>query len=342
LLLAVWMMERSFEFRYEGATACRLDLFLVNALAAEPELTEVTRSQIKQRIEGGSVLVEGRVILKAGHAIKPGNLVQVVLNLPPSGEIEPYDYPLKILFEDKEIVVVDKPAGLSMHPGAGNPNRSLLNALIGHFGGAAAEFEEQGRLGIVHRLDKDTSGVVVVAKTPMALAKLSAQFTDRSVLKAYLALVYTTPRGRRAVQITDHGRVDAPLGRHPGRRTLMAVVEHGGRPAVTDWRRLEELGHAALLEVTPRTGRTHQIRVHMNYIGSPILGDPVYGNYSGLPKPLFEACRAFGRQALHAARLEFNHPSSGVRLSFESPLPEAYKALLNLFRSWGKGLYERI
>ena len=233
------MMSIVPEFVYEGADCCRLDRFLVNALAAEPDLTELSRSQIKQRIEEGAVLVNGGVTTKAGHALKNGDVVRV--DIPPAvtGELEPFDFPLKIIFEDQALLVIDKPPGLSMHPGAGNPNKSALNALIGHFGRESAGFPDHGRLGVVHRLDKDTSGVVVVAKTPGALAALSSQFSQRTVSKSYTALVFVTPRGRRVVQIQESGRIEAPLGRHPKRRTLMAVVDDGGRPAITCWRRLE-------------------------------------------------------------------------------------------------------
>ncbi|NLF26131.1 MAG: RluA family pseudouridine synthase, partial [Deltaproteobacteria bacterium] len=225
-----------------------------------------------------------------------------------------------------------KPANLSMHPGAGNPDRSVLNALIGHFKPGSAGFSDPARLGLVHRLDKDTTGVVVVAKTPAAMAMLSAQFSERSVKKVYQALAFVTPRGRRLVQLSAKGRIDAPLGRHPKRRTSMAVVAEGGRSAISDWECLELMPYAALLEVKLLTGRTHQIRVHLQHIGSPIIGDALYGEFSGLPKPLLEAAKAFGRQALHACCLEFNHPLTKERLMFESPLPMDFQELIKVFR----------
>jgi 23S rRNA pseudouridine1911/1915/1917 synthase len=242
---------------------------------------------------------------------------------------------LEILFEDEHLIVINKPCGLSMHPGAGNRVATLANAVVAHVGTHQGEVGEVDRPGIVHRLDKDTTGVVVVAKSAKALTGLAKQFNDRTIKREYLSLVFTTPRAKRAVQLQDSGEVVAAIGRHPTERTKMAVHAEG-RPALTKWRVVERFSYGTLLANTLQTGRTHQIRVHMDSIGSPVIGDTMYGDFSGLPKHLKEAAERFGRQALHAASLGFSHPIHDTFQEFSAPLPDDMEVLISQFR-----LFER-
>jgi 23S rRNA pseudouridine1911/1915/1917 synthase len=221
------------------------------------------------------------------------------------------------VFEDATLIVIDKPAGLVVHPGSGNWSGTMLNALLAH----APEVEQVPRAGIVHRLDKETSGLLVVAKTLTAQTDLVRQLQARSVQREYLALA--------AGRVKADGEVDAPIGRHPVQRTRMAVIA-GGKPARTHYRVLEAFAAATLLECRLDTGRTHQIRVHFASIGHPLIGDPVYAKKSAaLPPPL----NKFPRQALHAARLAFVHPVSGKEVSFEAPLPADFETLLQALRA---------
>ncbi len=314
-------------FEVKGG-AVRLDRFVRGELS---NLSEISRSQVERLIEAGSVSVNGKVVIKPSFKVEDGDVVDVEVPLARPSHLEPYHFKLSILFEDDQLLVIDKPAGLSMHPGAGNRDETLANAVVSHVGAAQTKVGEADRPGIVHRLDKDTTGVVVVAKSTPTHAHLSRQFAERTTDRAYTALVFTTPRAKRAVQIDDAGQVNAPIGRHPTQRKLMAINQHG-KSAVTEWRVLERFAYGTLVSCKLQTGRTHQIRVHMNSIGSPVIGDPVYGDFSNLPRELGEAADKFGRQALHASTLAFTHPVSGKRLSFESPLPADFMALLDSFR----------
>jgi len=279
------------------------------------------------------VCIDGAVVLKAGHLTKAGNCIEVTVPEVKSHEIVPYDFPLEIEYEDDTLMVVNKPSSLVVHPGAGNTSHTLLNALVHYTKHSEDELKNVPRFGIVHRLDKDTTGLIVVAKTSEAHTKLSAQFSERTVSRSYQALVMTTPRDRRAVQLEEEGVIDTFMGRHPTKRTLMAVVTSGGRRAITHWKRVEKMAYGCLLEVTLKTGRTHQIRVHMNYLGSPVYGDQVYGNFSSVPKNLILEAKQLGRQALHAYKLEFTHPSSGERMRFGSSIPEDFVNFLEACRS---------
>ena len=322
--------EQRIEFVHGGAGEGRLDVVLLSYLTAEPDYAHLTRSQLKQWIEEGRVLLDGVPAHKAGQQLKQGQGIVVDVPPPALPNVEPVQMPLDILHEDHDLLVVNKQAGISMHPGAGNTGPTLLNGVCWHLRGAVSS----PRCGLVHRLDKDTTGVVLIAKTAQAESALTAQFAERSVTKEYLALVFTTPRAKRAVQVEESGTIRTQIGRHPGKRTLMAVLPEEGREAITNWRRLEELSYATLLAVAPKTGRTHQIRVHMQYLGSPIVGDPVYGGKLALPAELSQAAARFGRQALHARSLVFRHPSSGTQIRFEAALPPDFEALLRLFREY--------
>lgn len=233
---------------------------------------------------------------------------------------EPAPIALAIVYEDPSILVINKPPGLVVHPGAGRPGNTLLNGLLHHSGTLAL----LPRAGIVHRLDKDTSGLLVIAKTLPAHADLVGQLKTRSVTREYLALVH----GR----LPTGGTVETGIGRHPTRRTQMSVQARG-KPALTHFETIEQFAHCALARLSLETGRTHQIRVHMQSIGHPVVGDPVYGLKHGAGKPL----AAFRRQALHAARLQFLHPASHERVSFTAALPADMESLLQLVRAVGPG-----
>ena len=264
----------------------------------------LSRSQAQKIIDDGFVVVNG-LIEKASHKTETGERIEITL--PPSAPsgLLPEAIPVKILFEDDDLLVIDKPAGLTVHPAPGHPSHTLVNAVLSHL----SEIEEEGdviRPGIVHRLDKDTSGLMLVAKNNVALANLSDQFKSRSVKKVYITLV-------KGIIKPEKGVIDAPIGRDSGDRKKMAVTgESRGRQARTNYRVLRYVGKNSLLEITPETGRTHQIRVHLAAIGYPVFGDITYGKKSAF----------LNRQFLHAHRIGFYLPSSGKFVEFESPLPE--------------------
>ena len=235
---------------------------------------------------------------------------------------EPQDIPLTIIFEDEHLLVVDKPAGLVVHPAAGNFDGTLVNALLHHCGGSLSGIGGVARPGIVHRIDKDTSGLLVVAKTDVAHEGLAKQFAAHSIGRRYLAIVNGVPK-------TSEGTVDAPLARSAANRKKIAIVEdQRGKRAVTHWKRLDVPDDAALVECRLETGRTHQVRVHMASIGHPLLGDPVYGRAGKTHGKLLKELE-FHRQALHAAELGFTHPVTKHRLSFASPMPPDMQELFN-------------
>jgi 23S rRNA pseudouridine1911/1915/1917 synthase len=283
---------------------------------------DYSRSRLQGWIRAGRVRVDGRV-LRPRDKIDGGEAVVLSALLEDETQAEAEPIRLAILHEDAHVLVLDKPAGLVVHPGAGNAAGTLVNALLHH----RPDLRLLPRAGIVHRLDKDTSGVLVVACTPAAHAALVRQLEERSVKREYEAIC--------AGVMTGGGTVDAPIGRHPVDRIRMAIRE-GGREAVTHYRVAGRFrGHTHVL-CRLETGRTHQIRVHFASIRHPIVGDPVYGGRLALPKgaseALIEALRGFRRQALHAARLEFVHPGSGEPVRFEAPLAEDFQALLAVLR----------
>jgi 23S rRNA pseudouridine1911/1915/1917 synthase len=321
------MSDNLYAIQHLGEEA-RLDKIIVEHLS--PKLM-CSRSQVERWIEDGLASVNGKVVVKPAFKVNDGSRIEVRVAAEGKTHLEPLDFPLDILFEDKHLLVINKPAGISMHPGAGNDAHTIANAVVHHVGKKQLAVGESDRPGIVHRLDKDTTGVVVVAKSTPVLAALSQQFAERSVGRSYQTLVYSTPRAVRAIQTSDQGEVSAPIGRHPTNRKIMAIVERG-RPATTLWRMLERFPHGTLLECTLKTGRTHQIRVHLTSIGSPVIGDPAYGDFSNLPKPLRDAAGVLGRQALHAATLSFTHPITKEQISLTAPLPKDFQELLKVFR----------
>ena len=291
----------------------RLDVFL----AARCE--GASRSRIRRAIDGGGVRVDGRE-RAAGFRLRAGMRVTVRLPAPPPPAARAQDIPITVVHEDEALMVVDKPAGMAVHPGAGRPDSTLVNALLGMDKRLSRAGGEALRPGIVHRLDKDTSGLMMVAKTDAAHAALSEQLRARTVEKVYLALVSGEPREARAA-------IDAPIGRDPNDRRKMAVTEDG-REALTRYRVLSSVGGRTLVEVRPKTGRTHQIRVHFAAIGHPIIGDALYGT----------ADARLGRHFLHAARLGFAHPNGGGWVRFESALPGELEGVLGAGHERGSGL----
>ncbi len=319
-----------------AAVGRRLDVFLAGAAG-------LTRARAQRLIAAGNALVDGRAA-KASQLLRAGQVVS--LSVPPSQPPTtiPQPLPLDIVYEDEDLLVVNKPPGLVVHPAAGHRDGTLVNALLYHrpqVGGVGSA----ERPGIVHRLDKDTSGLLLVAKTAEAHAALSAQFEGRTVDKRYLALVHGVPK-------REAGTIDAAVGRHASDRKRMGVRTRKGREALTAYRTLERLGNYALVALTPKTGRTHQLRVHLAHLGHPVLGDPVYGGrregarrrWAGERRPSrlpVEApapgprppVPAAERQMLHAWRLAFRHPRTGRPVEVEAPLPPDFAAALAALRA---------
>ena len=262
---------------------------------------ELSRTRAQKLIAGGYITVNDRVA-KAGLKLSVGDRVKIVLPPPPPTPLSPEAMPLDIIYEDDDLLVVDKPAGLTVHPAPGHPSHTLINAILSHFP-HLADIGDSLRPGVVHRLDKDTSGVMLVAKNSVAQANLAEQFKTHTVAKAYLVLVkgHLTP---------ENGIIEAAIGRDPRNRKRMAVVTRG-REARTEYQVVKYIGNCTLLEVRPETGRTHQIRVHLSAIGYPVVADPVYGVKSA----------HLSRQFLHASRLGFKLPSTGEYIEFTSDLP---------------------
>lgn len=311
----------------------RIDRLLADMLSGADGA--LSRSRIKALIEGGHVTRNGTVCTQPSAKVAAGDALAVTI--PAAEEPEPVgqDIALDILFEDQHLIVLDKPAGLVVHPAPGNPDSTLVNALIGHCGPDFTGIGGVKRPGIVHRLDKDTSGVMVVAKTAEAHASLVAQFAERSVDRAYRAVVWGRP-------IPPSGTIEGDIGRHPKNRKKMAVVTRGGKPARTGYRTLKAYGGglAALVECKLETGRTHQIRVHLTQAGHPLVGDPVYGRSTGrrsavksLDPDEARILTEFPRQALHAFRLGFIHPESGQHIDFETEIPPDMTKLINFLES---------
>lgn len=301
----------------EADADTRLDAFLASRIEG------VSRTTLKRSIEDGDALVDGHVA-KPSYKLRAGEHVEVELPEPPASDLVPEDIPLDIIHEDDEVIVVNKPAGMVVHPAAGVLAGTLANALAFHFKQLSERAGAQ-RPGIVHRLDRDTSGLVVVAKNARAHEKLSDQFRARTVFKSYVALVH-------GVTKEDKGKVEEPLARDVRNRTRMSV-RRGGRVALSLWKVRRRFGRFTLLDVQIKTGRTHQIRVHLAWMKHPVVGDDVYGmgRDQNLQDPkLRSAVAALGRQFLHAERLGFHHPGTGEWMSFTAPLPEELEALLSV------------
>lgn len=284
---------------------------------------EYSRSRLKEWILDGYVKVDGKVVTKARMKVLGEELIEIDAIIEVEERHKAEDIPLNIVFEDDHILVINKPAGLVVHPGAGNPTGTVLNALLHH----CPEIDSVPRAGIVHRLDKDTTGLMVVAKSIPAQTKLVAMIQKRQITREYEAIAIG--------QMTAGGKIEAPIGRHPTKRTHMAV-DSEGKEATTRYRIAEKFRAHTRLRLRLETGRTHQIRVHMSYMRHALLGDPVYG---GRPKPikgssneLIEAMRGFKRQALHAIKLQLEHPITGELMRWQAPVPQDMLDMAELLR----------
>jgi len=305
----------------EIPTSGRIDKVLADA-------TGLSRERIKALIAEGHVTIDNAAATSASAKVQAGPDYAINIPLPHDAQAYPQDIPIVVVFEDEHLIVVDKPAGLVVHPGAGNPDGTLVNALLYHCahngGGQLSGIGGVARPGIVHRIDKDTSGLLVVAKSDVAHEGLSRQFADHSLERAYIAVCAGRPK-------PSAGTIDKRLGRSDGDRKKMAVLPKDssrGKTAVTHYRLLDAMDNCSLIECRLETGRTHQVRVHLASIGHPLLGDPAYGRDPAPLRPLLKRL-AFTRQALHAAVLGFTHPVSGLRLSFSSELPEDMRELID-------------
>ncbi|MCA3274102.1 MAG: RluA family pseudouridine synthase [Roseomonas sp.] len=317
------MTAERHEFRAPPeAAGQRADRFLADAIGS------LSRSRVKGLIVEGHASRDGAPLKEPAEPIRPGALYALEIPAAIPALPQPQDIPLTILHEDADLIVLDKPAGLVVHPAPGNQDGTLVNALLAHAGDDLPGIGGEKRPGIVHRLDKDTSGVMVAAKTELALRRLSESFAERDLERQYLALCWGLPAAME-------GEINAPIGRHPADRKRMAVVERG-KPAITRYKVLRSWGTScALVACKLLTGRTHQVRVHMAHIGHSLVGDPVYLRRTPaaartLDVAVRDALLAFPRQALHAASLGFRHPISGQALHFERPPPEDMAALLTL------------
>ncbi len=291
-------------FIVENGDALRLDVFLA-------ETTGIVRSHIKNLIDDGRVTVDGKTAAKAGLTVKNGNAVAIDIPEPAALDILPEDLPVNIVYQDEYLAVIDKQAGMSVHPSGGIVSGTLVNALLFHLKGLSGINGVQ-RPGIVHRLDKDTTGLMVVAKTDAAHLSLSRQISEKTAVRNYTALCHGRIKD-------DSGVIETQIGRDAKDRKKMAVVREGGRSAVTYYSVVKRFLNYTLVSFTLGTGRTHQIRVHSRYIHHPVVGDKTYGQ---------EDKFGLGGQLLHSTKLSFDHPVTGVRMEFESPLPEAFTGVM--------------
>lgn len=312
----------------KGQALLRVDKFLVG------RLEKSSRNRVQQAAEAGCILVNGRAV-KSNYRVKPLDVVQVVMDRPRyEFEITAEDIPLDIVYEDREVLVVNKPAGLVVHPGHGNYNGTLVNALAWHFRDTPDYDVNDPRLGLVHRIDKDTSGLLVVAKTPDAKTNLGRQFFEKTTRREYVAVVWGVPDAK--------GRIEGNIGRSLKDRLKMAVFDDPdiGKHAVTHYEIIEPLGHVSVVKCVLETGRTHQIRVHMSHIGHPLFNDARYGgdmiirgNPSSSYRAFVENCfKVCPRQALHARTLGFVHPVTGKEMFFTSEIPDDMKSLIEKWR----------
>jgi len=320
-----------------GQSPLRIDKFLFNKLEG------TSRSRIQSAANAGNILVD-QVPVKPNYKVKPGDIISIVLPHPPRKiEILPEDIPLDIIHEDEDVIVVNKAPGMVVHPGFGNYTGTLVNALMFHLKDHPLFSEGDERPGLVHRIDKNTSGLLVVAKNEMALNKLASQFYRKTTTRAYHALVWGDME-------EDKGTVYGNIGRNPKNRKVMYVFagEEEGKEAITHYRVLERLGYVNLVECRLETGRTHQIRVHFQSISHPLFNDPEYGGDRILRGTTFTRYKQFVQncfslipgQALHARTLGFVHPSSGLQVTFDSPLPPGFDELLQKWRIYLKGRNE--
>lgn len=301
-------MNNEMELIYEQQSLERIDKYLAT------NLSSFTRSQIQLMIDDECIFVNG-VNVKANYKLKTNDVIKVIIKEATESSIEPQDIPLDIYYEDSDIIVVNKPSGMVVHPAIGNYKDTLVNALLFHCNDLSG-INGEIRAGIVHRIDKDTSGLLVACKNDLAHKSLSEQFALHQVNKIYYALVY-------GVIPHNVGTINAPIGRNPSSRQQMAVVENG-KEAITKFKVIERFNKYTLVEVKLETGRTHQIRVHMKYIGFPLVGDPIYG-----PRKVYGTMG----QLLHAKKLEFYHPRTKQLLSFDCPIPSYFQDAIDKLKN---------
>jgi 23S rRNA pseudouridine1911/1915/1917 synthase len=308
----------------------RIDKFLLN------RLERTSRTKIQTAAEANCILVNSKPV-KSSYKVKPGDDVALVLpKKPVEYDLTPANIPLDILYEDDDVIVVNKPAGLVVHPGVGNFTGTLVNALLYHFGQLPPRKDEPYRPGMVHRIDKNTSGLLVVTKNDFAMSFLAKQFFEHSVKRKYLTLVWGEPQ-------EPHGTIVASIARHPRYRKLFTVVpEEEGKHAITHYKVIENFGYVSLIQCELETGRTHQIRVHMQHIGHPVFNDETYGGDKIVKGTVYTKYKQFvencfqiiSRQALHAKSLGFIHPSSKTEMYFESEIPQDFKFVLEKWRTY--------
>jgi len=315
----------------KGQNLLRIDKFLVT------RIEHASRNRIQSAAEAGFIWANGKPV-KSNYKVKPSDIITVVMDRPRREmEVIPENIPLNIVYEDATVMVVDKPPGLVVHPGHGNYTGTLVNAIAWHMKDDPHYDSKDPRLGLVHRIDKDTSGLLVIAKSPDAKTNLGIQFLNKTTQRKYIALVWGNLK-------EDEGRIEGNIGRNPKDKLLMTVFPAGeqGKPAVTHYRVLERFGYVSLIECRLETGRTHQIRVHLKHIGHTLFNDGRYGGneilkgnhfakYKQFIQNCFETCP---RQALHAQTLGFKHPQTGEVVFFESPLPEDIKLLIDKWRKY--------
>jgi 23S rRNA pseudouridine1911/1915/1917 synthase len=310
----------TFRLTYRGDVRERLDLFIFHSLS------EFSRSQVRRLIISGLALLNGQQA-KAGSLLRPGDLVEITIPPSPPPRIKPESIPLEILYDDPHLLAINKPAGMVVHPGPGHTSKTLVHALLALCPALDTVGGPQ-RAGLVHRLDKDTSGVMVVAKTEQAHRHLTTQFKERQVEKSYLTLVHGIVQG-------VSGIINLPLGRHPRDRKRISTRTRTPRSAVTHWQILKRLPYCTLLRVKPETGRTHQIRVHLAAVHHPVVGDPLYRGGTRLRQIPKEDTRSIllsaPRQFLHAETLSIDHPTLGHRCTFTAPLPTDLMEILGFF-----------
>ncbi len=323
-------------YRFEidkGQESLRIDKFLMN------RIENISRNKIQNAAKAGSILVNGKAI-KPNYKVKPNDTISIVLATPPrTKDLIPEDIPFDIVYEDEDLVVINKEAGMVVHPGVGNHSGTLVNALAFHFQNLPNNNQDD-RPGLVHRIDKNTTGLLVVAKTEYAMTHLAKQFFQRTIERKYIALVWG--------DIDDEGTIEGYIGRHPRFRKRMTVFPEAdnGKPAITRYKMIERLGYVTLVECKLETGRTHQIRVHMEYFKHPLFNDETYGVDRIVKGTAFTKYKQFidncfkimPRHCLHAEALGFVHPTTNEKMYFQIELPDDFKMLLDKWRKYSTGL----
>lgn len=323
-----------------GQSPLRIDKYLFDRIKG------VSRTRIQSAAEAGGILVNDKPVA-ASQKVKPLDKISVVLPSPPHEyKLEPENIPIEIIYEDEDLIIVNKAPGMVVHPGSGNYTGTLVNALLYHFNQLPHNASQSDRPGLVHRIDKNTSGLLVIAKTENAMTHLAKQFFDHSIHRSYTALVWGTFVQGTPYGDEEEGTITGNIGRHHRQRMVMDVYPDGdeGKEAITHYRVIERLGYVSLIECRLETGRTHQIRVHMKYKGHPVFNDEVYGGDKILKGTVYSAYKQFiencfklcPRQALHAKSLGFIHPRTKKKIEFESPLPEDMTLLLDKWRKYAK------